>query len=197
WYLNPSSCAACQSGRIVHMLRGERVTLRAISREDIPRLWSFNNSLEIELAGGGDPPIPQSLARFEADFEQAVSKGGRDGSAFVIEADSQCIGQCALFNASEAARSCELGITIGDPIYLGKGYGREAISLLLQYAFRYRNYRKVWLEVNDSNARAIGAYRACGFVEEGRLRAHVWSDGAYQDLILMGILRSDWGGGGE
>ena len=41
--------------------------------------------------------------------------------------------------------------------------------------------------------RAIRAYRACGFVEEGRLRQHVWSDGAYIDLVYMGILREEWG----
>ena len=41
--------------------------------------------------------------------------------------------------------------------------------------------------------RAIRTYRACGFVEEGRLRQHVWSDGAYIDLVYMGILREEWG----
>jgi RimJ/RimL family protein N-acetyltransferase len=48
--------------------------------------------------------------------------------------------------------------------------------------------------VNGTNERAIRAYRACGFVEEGRLRQHVWSEGAYIDLIHMGILRKEWQG---
>jgi RimJ/RimL family protein N-acetyltransferase len=174
------------------MLKGERVILRAISREDIPRLWSFNNSVDVELAGGGDPPIPQSLARFEAEFEQSAGRGGRDGSSFVIEADNKCIGQCALFNFNETARTCELGITIGDQAYWGKGYGKEAIRLLLEYAFRYCNYRKVWLHAHDNNARAIRAYQECGFVEEGRLREQVWSNGAYQDLVCMGLLQKEW-----
>jgi RimJ/RimL family protein N-acetyltransferase len=50
----------------------------------------------------------------------------------------------------------------------------------------------VWLSVHGSNERAIRAYRACGFVEEGRLRQHVWSDGQYDDLVQMGILRDEW-----
>ena len=81
---------------------------------------------------------------------------------------------------------------IGDKSYWGKGYGREAINLLLQYAFQYRNQHKVWLRVNENNKRAINSYRACGFVEEGRQRSHVWSDGRYVDLILMGVLREEW-----
>jgi RimJ/RimL family protein N-acetyltransferase len=174
------------------MLKGEKVILRGISRADLPRLWEFNNDLEVELAGGGDPPIPQSLARLEAEYEQEAAKGGRDGASFAIEADGQFIGQCALFNFNETAHTCELGIAIGDRAYWGRGYGREAVALLLDYAFRLRNFHKVWLTVQGNNDRAIRAYAACGFVEEGRLRAHVWSNGRYVDLVQMGILREEW-----
>ena len=46
--------------------------------------------------------------------------------------------------------------------------------------------------MNANNKRAMSAYRACGFVEEGRQRSHIWSDGRYIDLILMGVLREEW-----
>jgi RimJ/RimL family protein N-acetyltransferase len=174
------------------MLQGERVRLRSIAREDLPRLWEFNNDLEVELAGGGDPPTPQSLARLQAEYEQEAAKGGRDGPAFAIEADGKFIGQCALFNINATAQTCELGITIGDKEYWGRGYGRESIRLLVEYAFQQRNFRKVWLQVHAENERARRAYQSCGFQEEGRLRAHVWSNGRYDDLILMGLLRQEW-----
>jgi hypothetical protein len=45
------------------MLHGEKVILRAIERDDLERIWAFNNDLAVELAGAGDPPYPQSLAR--------------------------------------------------------------------------------------------------------------------------------------
>lgn len=174
------------------MLQGKRVLLRAMRRDDLPRQCAFNNSLEVELAGGGDPPIPQSLERLEAEFDAEVSKGGRDGTSFAIEADGLYIGSCALFNFNEAAQTCELGIGIGDPQYQGKGYGREAIALLLDYAFRLRNVRKVYLTVNGNNERAQRAYRACGFAEEGRWRQHVWSAGQYVDLVCMGVFAEAW-----
>jgi RimJ/RimL family protein N-acetyltransferase len=174
------------------MLKGERVTLRSLTRDDLPRLCEFNNDVEVELAGGGDPPIPQSLARLEANFDQNASKGGRDGTSFAVEADGKLIGGCALFDFDHIAHTCQLGITIGDKAYWGKGYGREALTLLLDYAFRLQNVRKVWLTVNGNNERAIRAYRACGFVEEGRLRNQVWSNGSYIDLVYMGLFRDDW-----
>ena len=174
------------------MLKGLRVTLRSIEREDLPSLWAFNNDLDVELAGGGDPPMPQSLARLQARYEESLRQGERDGSIFAIESNGKLIGACSLFHFDETARTCELGIVIGDKAYWGQGYGREAVNLLLQYAFQYHNQHKVWLRVNANNERAMRAYSACGFVEEGRLRSHVWSDGNHIDLVLMGVLRDEW-----
>ena len=174
------------------MLKGQKVTLRAMIRDDLDRLCQFNNDLEVELAGGGDPPLPQSLARLQAEYEQQISKGGRDGTSFAIEADAKFIGSCALFQFDTVAHTCALGITIGDKDYWGRGYGREAVNLLVGYAFEYQNIRRVYLTVNGTNERAIRAYQACGFVEEGRLRGHVWSKGGYIDLVYMGILRDEW-----
>ena len=171
------------------MLKGQNVLLRAMEESDLERLHAFNNDIAVELAGGGDPPMPQSMARLQAEFSQRASGGGRDNANFVIEVEGEMIGMCALFNFDETAHTCELGITIGDKAYWGKGYGREVVALLVEYAFRYRNFRKVWLRVHGKNERAQKAYRAAGFVEEGRLKDHIWSDGAYDDLIMMGIFR--------
>ncbi len=174
------------------MLHGPRVSLRAIRRDDLPRLWEFNNDLAVELAGGGDPPMPQAFERLVSDFEREWATGGRDGAVFAIETGSAMIGACLLHHFNETARTAELGIAIGDKQYWGRGYGREAIGLLLEYAFRYRNLGRVWLWCHAANERGIGAYRACGFVEEGRLRRHVWSNGRYDDAVYMGILRDEW-----
>ncbi len=99
------------------MLTGQKVILRAVTRADLERLCQFNNDVEVEVAGGGDPPTPQSLARLQAEYDAQVSTGGRDGASFAIEADGVCIGQCALFQFDAVAQSCALGITIGDTGY--------------------------------------------------------------------------------
>ena len=174
------------------MLKGKKVLLRAMSREDLERLVHFNNDVAVEVAGGGDPPLPQALARLQAEFDENSGKGGRDGTGFAVEADGLFIGQCALFHFDHIARTAELGITIGDRAYWGRGYGREALALLLDYGFRHHNLHRIWLTVNSTNERAMAAYRSCGFREEGRQREHVWSDGHYIDLVYMGLLRREW-----
>lgn len=177
------------------MLTSERVTLRGVRREDLPRLCEFNNDIEVEVAGGGDPPMPQSLERLQAEFDANAQKGGRDGTWFAIEADGKLIGQCGLYGFDDfrgVPHRCDLGIAIGDKAYWGRGYGREAVALLIDYAFTHWNVERIGLQTNSGNERAIRSYRAVGFVEEGRLRKHTWNNGKFHDTVCMSILREEW-----
>lgn len=173
------------------MLRGPRVELRAVNREDLPRICEFHNDVEIALLLADDP-VPRPLAYWENKFDQQAKAEHQDDAWFGIWTDGKLIGETGLEGWDATSRNCELGIWIGDREYWGKGYGRETIRLLLDYAFRIRNQEKVWLTVNGDNERAYRCYRACGFVEEGRLRRQLWMKGQYIDYIYMGILREEW-----
>ena len=174
------------------MLRGERVYLRAIEREDLPWLWEHHNDYEVDSLVNDGPPEPQSLARLEAEFDKDIVEGGRDGTRYAIEAAGMLIGRCELFDFDEVSRNCKLGISLSKE-YWGQGFGRETVMILLEYAFEKRNLEKVHLDVLADNDRAIRSYEACGFKEEGHLIRHAWHEGAYKDLVLMAVHRSDWG----
>jgi RimJ/RimL family protein N-acetyltransferase len=174
------------------MLKGTRLTLRPVQREDLPKLYEFNLDLEVELLSGGDPPMPRPLAYWQAWFEREATKDSPGDLWFIMEADDEVIGNCGLEAFDRVSQACELSILIGKRDYWGRGYGREAIGLLLDYAFRILNQHRVWLSVNGNNERAMRSYLASGFIEEGRLRQHKWSGGQYIDLIYMGVLREEW-----
>jgi RimJ/RimL family protein N-acetyltransferase len=163
------------------MLKGEKVTLRAVEKEDQESLWRFWNDLEVELAGGGDPPLPISLERIRSRFEREEREGARDNTGFMIEVDGATIGHCGLFHVDTAARHCELGIGIGEKDYWGRGYGREAVNLLLDYAFRIRNFRRVWLgPMRRTSARSgptglAGSWRRAGCANTSGSPAVTWT----------------------
>ena len=171
------------------MYQGSRVLLRPHRRDDLPLLWKYRTDVEVELAGGGDPPKALMLHQVEAEFEKGEFIFN-DG--FAMEVDGKYIGFCGIFNFNSLSHTCELGITIGDKDYWSKGYGREAIGLLLFYGFQHRNVRRISLSTGSDNERAIRCYLASGFVEEGRQRQHVWCDGKYVDMVHMGILKAEW-----
>ncbi len=171
------------------MLKGERIVLRASTRDDMQRQWEFENDPEMWFLDGG-PPQPTSLEALLVHFDKNLENNSDDLS-FAIEADSKYIGYCSLHEFDDVSRCCELSVEIGDKAYWGKGYGREVVRLLLDYAFKNRNLNRVWLKTHSENERAIRCYLACGFVEEGRMRQHIWIDGRFVDRVVMGILRSD------
>jgi RimJ/RimL family protein N-acetyltransferase len=173
------------------MLRGNKVTLRAIERDDQRIFWVYNNDLEIELLSSSDPPMPLSLAASLAFFDRRLDEP-KPNHWFAIEAGAEVIGACGLKDFDATARTCGLGIRIGERIYWGKGYGRDAVATLLDYGFRHLSMHKVWLTVLDSNERAIRSYKACGFEQEALLRRHIWMDGSTRDELVMGVLASEW-----
>jgi RimJ/RimL family protein N-acetyltransferase len=173
---------------------GEKVTLRAIRREDLPRFVEFRNDPKVLLAVG-DTPLPKTIDHVQKWFEKQLDD--QCDIRFAIEADNKCIGHAGLRDVDHIDGHAELSIAIGDTEYWGRGYGRDAIRVLLDYAFRLLNLRRVWLETHAENERAIRAYRACGFVEEGRMREHIWLAGRHVDAIIMGVMRDEYHSSGH
>ena len=170
------------------MLRGEKVTLRPVEKDDLKLLHEFRADLEIHVLADDDPWLPRPFEHFEHFYEERL-KSTELEAWFVIEADGRMIGDCGLWDFDNTSRHCNLGISIGDRDFWGKGYGRDAVRVLVDYAFRHHNITKVCLTVTADNERAIKAYEAAGFEREGLLRRHVWNDGDYKDIVVMGALR--------
>lgn len=74
----------------------------------------------------------------------------------------------------------------------GKGYGRATLKLLQRLAFEQWQAHRLWLDVKDHNHRAHQLYLSVGFVEEGRLRECLYTDGRYESLIILSMLRSEY-----
>ena len=77
------------------------------------------------------------------------------------------------------------------PARQGQGFGRALVRLLAEMEFRDLGAHRFWLDVKESNTRALALYRDEGFVEEGRLRESVKSGDGWQSLIVMSMLREE------
>ena len=171
------------------MLKGKKVILRAVERNDLQRLHELQRNVDLVLLGDGEwQPVP--LAAQEKSYDKYLSQ--EEKAWFVIEAGGKVIGDINLHHRDHRSRTSAFGIGIYDPEYVGQGYGREAISLLLDWMFRIQNYQRVWLDTWATNERDIRCYRALGFVEEGRQRRQIYVDGQYIDVVMMGLLREEW-----
>lgn len=175
------------------MIIGERVRLRALERADLPFFVVWLNDPEVTENLVVD--IPLSLAQ-EENWFNSITAGPREEQPLAIEIRGDSgwvfIGDVSLFNINWINRSAELGILIGEKTCWSRGYGREAIELMLRHGFEHLNLNRIYLRVYDSNPRGIRCYEHAGFVHEGRMRQGVYKNGAYRDVLMMAVLRSEW-----
>src|SRR5215475_11171284 len=94
------------------MLTGDRVVLRPIDKADLPRLWQLVEDFEVALLVRDGPIVPLSLAEFEAQHDERLTKKDEE-FRFAIEVDGDLIGMCGLNAIDYFNRRCELGIGIG------------------------------------------------------------------------------------
>lgn len=89
-------------------------------------------------------------------------------------------------------RDCFVGIGLGVREFWGKGYGTDAMRIILRYAFTELNLQRVTLDVFEYNQRGLRSYEKAGFIFEGCQRGLIQREGRRWDVIFMGILREDW-----
>ncbi len=106
--------------------------------------------------------------------------------------DDLLIGDVGLDGVVWSHGDAFVGIGIGNREYWGKGYGMDAMRLILRYAFNELNLRRVSLSVFEYNLRAIRSYEKLGFIHEGGMRKAVYREGSRADIVYMGILREEW-----
>jgi RimJ/RimL family protein N-acetyltransferase len=140
-----------------------------------------------------DPPRPATAQALRAEWE----KESPNPLHFVVfdvkdKVAERHIGFVALFNFHWNHGEAWVGIGMGERDYRGKGYGTDAMRLMLNYAFTELNLNRVTLVVFGYNPRAMRSYEKAGFVLEGRQRRCLHRDGQWWDEVFMGILRDEW-----
>jgi RimJ/RimL family protein N-acetyltransferase len=167
-----------------------RVVLRPRTDDDLDVLFMIAADLDTWEERNPGPPATLTRKRFEERLARAESEAPDDRVSFVIDVDGTAVGAASLFEFDPFARHAEAGISLV-PDARGRGIGTAAIAQLVEFGFVRRNLRRIHLQAVASNAAAIRAYEKAGFVVEGRQRQHAWVRGAYEDIVLMGILRPE------
>ena len=127
-------------------------------------------------------------------MKEWFEKDTPEGALFSIHEknEGKIIGFVELDGYEWSARTAWVGIAIGEEDFRGKGYGTDAMNLLLKFAFRGLNMHRVNLSVFEFNKRAIRSYEKCGFKYEGTSREQIYKEDKRWDVYNMGILQSDW-----
>jgi RimJ/RimL family protein N-acetyltransferase len=175
-----------------NLLQGGRVWLTALSRTDAPTLARWEYDTEFLRLLDTNPARPRS----EDEISRWLDTMARSRDDFVfgirlLDTD-ELIGWAELDGVDWVHRTTSIGIGIGNRSYWDHGYGTEALRLLLRFAFHELNLYRIYLTVFSYNLRALRVYEKLGFQREGCYREHLERDGQRHDMLLYGLLRSEW-----
>ncbi len=177
------------------MLEGKLVGLKPLEMVDAWLLhkW-FNDQRVLEDLGADHLYFAVSLEEENAVVQHMVND--EDAVWFIVTElkKKEPIGIIGLAAIDKRSASAELRVVIGEPSFWDKGYGSDAIGIVLREAFVARNLHRVWLRVVAYNERAKSCYLKCGFVLEGTARHDHFHKGAWQDAHHMSILEHEYGG---
>ena len=172
-------------------LVGDRIYLSPRNSEDVEKFTEWLNDFETTDYTGRSG----ILTTLEGE-RKYLEENSNPEATFVIVTleDNKMIGTVSLEDINWINRTATLGIFIGDKEFRSKGYGTEAIRLILEYGFKYMNLYNIKLDLMEFNERALKCYEKCGFKEYGRRRKCKFVNGKYYDSISMDILADEFTG---
>ncbi|KHO02137.1 Acyl-CoA N-acyltransferase [Metarhizium album ARSEF 1941] len=104
---------------------------------------------------------------------------------------TMCLGWGGINSRNAHHRSAHMGIVLGKP-YQNKGYGREAINWMVDWAFKHAGLHTVCMIAASYNQRGIHLYRDIGFRLEGRRREVCYFNRAWHDELDFGMTEHEW-----
>ncbi len=176
-----------------NLLVGELVRLTHEEPEVIAKLeaeWELNS--EYCRLEDWDPARRWSAKSIQKSIEKMYENPNDYSFSIRLLENDRIVGGIGLHGLNWAQRESFVGIGLGQKEDWGKGYGTDAMKIILRYAFTELNLRRISLDVFEYNPRGVRSYEKAGFVIEGRQRGQVFREGRRWDDIYMGILREDW-----
>lgn len=180
----------CNKG--VYMYTGELVRLRDYGKEDLEMAKKFVNTPEVKQYVEPGIPYLYTLANEEKWYEAISANSDTYNFAIEDRKTGKYLGGCGVNEVDWKNSKVVVGIFIGASEYRNKGYGTDAMKVLVKFIFEQMNINKVKLGAYSFNQRAIRCYEKVGFQVEGVLKEELFRNGKYHDIVEMSIFKKDY-----
>jgi RimJ/RimL family protein N-acetyltransferase len=174
------------------ILDGASVRLRPPAVEEYPVLFGWYN----------DPEVVAPFDRFTVDtmdsFVAAVEAADRDPASlaprFVVERRETPgpIGFVGYYRAHPVLEYLDVWYVLGDRAARGKGYGKEAVGLLIDHLYATTALERVGATCDVENVPSYRLLEGLGLRREGTLRSALFHHGRWHDVHVYGITRLEW-----
>ena len=171
-------------------LIGDNIYLSPISLDDIEEYAEMVNDIKVSVGLGYLSYT--NIIDFESEKEFLISVKKEKMFAVRLLENDELLGNIGFNSLDIINRNGALGVLIGNPEHQRKGYGTEALKLILDYGFSFLNLRNISLSVFEYNEPAYNLYKKVGFKEVGRLRKTLEIMGKTYDVIILDMLNEEF-----
>jgi Acetyltransferases, including N-acetylases of ribosomal proteins len=179
------------------LFEGQDVRFGPIDYDKDPQVeakWTHN--AEFMRLYDVNPARPLSAGIVKKQYEKLEKRMEEDKDLyhFMIraKADDRLIGKAEVQRIEWTNGNGQIRIGIGAAEDRCKGYGTQALRMLLRFAFAELNLFRMSANVPEYNEGAIALLKKFGFVEEVRRRQALERDGRRWDLLVFGLLKDEW-----
>lgn len=170
-------------------LKGEKVLLRAVEKEDLEFLRKMINDPEMERAVVGWS-FPISKIEQEKWFEDQIQN--KNNIRYIIEVDKKSIGLATITNIDWKNRKACHGVKLFSNEVKGKGYGMDTVNTIMKYAFEELQLNKLYSTILEYNIPSLNLYKKCGWHVDGILRESTFKQNKYVNELAVSILKKDY-----
>ena len=177
--------------KINYFLEDNNIYLRGLEQGDVDEWASwFNNPVITEYMNKGMFPVSpeEQLKRLSSMYVK-----NKDLQLAIIDKMTKAlVGIIGLHKIDWVHRTADISIVIGSEESQGKGFGKKAVALIVEHAFKKLNLHKLTSGMWSNNKASEACFKSNGFDKEGcRKEQYFYKDG-YVDELNYGLTRSQW-----
>ena len=169
------------------LLNSERLLLRALEPEDLVFFYNIENDTSLWSSSNTTVPYSKFLLKYYLENTKGDLFSDKE-LRLVVECKEtrQPIGMIDLYDFNAFHHRAEVGVVILEE-YRGKGYGSEALDLLVNYVFRFLMLHQLYAYVDSKNESSMALFSKVGFKQVSVLKDWFYDINGFRDAVVYQI----------
>lgn len=165
-------------------LKGEHIYLRALEPEDLDFIHSIENDESIWEISNTLTPYSKYLIKQYLDHAQKDIFEVKQLRLVISSYKEEPLGMIDIFDFDFKNSRAGIGILIKEEGNRQKGFGKEALKLLIDYCITHLNLNQLYCNISEENEASIALFESEGFTKVGLKKDWIYINGAYKNEYL-------------
>ncbi|WP_191860059.1 GNAT family N-acetyltransferase [Hanstruepera ponticola] len=171
-------------------LRGEHIYLRALEPEDLEFIYAIENDETLWELSNTQTPYSRYLIKEYLDNAYKDIYEVKQLRLVISDFEDQALGLIDLFDFDFKNKRAGIGILIKSESDRQKGFGKEALKLLINYCFNQLQLHQLYCNISENNNMSVQLFKNQGFVPVGLKRDWNFNGNTFENEYLLQLIKS-------